>query len=217
MLSHTLYRPRRTDRQLLGCAVWLSSYYVLRTRQGPFHQGGSGTSMEIPRLVPLARDDRQGKAPRPQGFTRSLPSCCAAASRHSDDVPCPGPYPGIPATRPNCHPDGARRAIGGISNSEPLPLEMVKPCPGADDTKESLSFGRQPSPFKGRNQSWFHPLRTPSQPGAAAPGPHGGQRAVVTPFAYHLPAAMHRPPAARCCHPIVFVLLFENKAGVCFR
>ena len=94
---------------------------------------------------------------------------------------------------------------------------MAKPCLGADHTKESLSFGRQPSFFKGRNQSWFHPLRTPSRPGAAAPGPHGGLGAIASAFACHLPAAMHRPPAARFYHPIVFVLFFENKAGVCFR
>ena len=81
---------------------------------------------------------------------------------------------------------------------ESQPHWKVKPCPGADHTKESLSFGRQPSFFKGRNQSWFHPLRTPSRPGAAAPGPHRGQRAVDGFSAYHLPAAMHRPPAARC-------------------
>ena len=116
-----------------------------------------------------------------------------------------------------CHPDGARRAIGGISNPEPLLPWKAEPCLGADHTKESLSFERQPSLFKGRNQSWFHPLRTPSRPGAAAPGPHGGQRAGGGAFAYHLPAAMHRPPAARCYHPIVFVLLFENKAGFCLR
>ena len=91
----------------------------------------------------------------------------------------------------------ASSASRGISNFRPLPLEMVKPCPGADHTKEFLSFEKQPSLFKGRNQSWFHPLRTPSRPGAAAPGPHGGQRAVGGAFACHLPAAMHQPPAAR--------------------
>ena len=48
---------------------------------------------------------------------------------------------------------------------------MAGPCLGADHTKEFLSFEKQPSLFKGRNQSWFHPLRTPSRPGAAAPGP----------------------------------------------
>ena len=88
---------------------------------------------------------------------------------------------------------------------------------GSVYTKESLSFGKQPSPFKGRNQSWFHPLRTPSRPGAAAPGPQGGQRAVVGFSACHRPAAMHRPPAARFYHPIVFVLFFENKEKFCLR
>ena len=57
---------------------------------------------------------------------------------------------------------------------EPQPPGMAGPFLGVDDTKEFLSFERQPSFFKGRNQSWFHPLRTPSRPGAAAPGPHGG-------------------------------------------
>ena len=66
----------------------------------------------------------------------------------------------------------------GISNSEPLPSCGKGTCLGADHTKEFLSFGKQPSFFKGRNQSWFHPLRTPSRPGAAAPGPHRGQRAM---------------------------------------
>ena len=74
---------------------------------------------------------------------------------------------------------------------------MAGPCLGAINTKESLSFEKQPSPFKGRNQSWFHPLRTPSRPGAAAPGPHGGLGTIVSSFAYYLPAATHRPPAAR--------------------
>ena len=94
---------------------------------------------------------------------------------------------------------------------------MVEPCLGAINTKESLSFGKQPSLFKGRNQSWFHPLRTPSRPGAAAPGPHGGLGAVVSAFAYPLPAALHRPPAARFYHSVVIVSRFGSKAGFCFR
>ena len=94
---------------------------------------------------------------------------------------------------------------------------MVGPCLGADHTKEFLSFGRQPSLFKGRNQSWFHPLRTPSRPGAAAPGPHGGQRAGEGAFACHRPAAMHRPPAARFRDSFVIVSRFESKAGLCPR
>ena len=94
---------------------------------------------------------------------------------------------------------------------------MAGPCLGADHTKESLSFGRQPSSFKGRNQSWFHPLRTPSRPGAAAPGPHGGLGAGVGFFAYHLPAAMHRPPAARFYHSVGIVSRFGDKTGFCFR
>ena len=94
--------------------------------------------------------------------------------RNSGGPRCPGPCLGIPATHPNCHPDGARRATHGISNPEPLPSGGKGICLGVDHTKESLSFGRQPSLFKGRNQSWFHPLRTPSRPGAAAPGPQRG-------------------------------------------
>ena len=96
-----------------------------------------------------------------------------------------------------CLSSRASETSRGISNPEPLLPWMAGPCLGADHTKESLSFAKQPSPFKGRNQSWFHPLRTPSRPGAAAPGPHGGQRAIGGFFAYHLPAARHRPPAAR--------------------
>ena len=84
-------------------------------------------------------------------------------------------------------------AIGGISNPEPLLSWKVKPCLGADHTKESLSFAKQPSPFKGRNQSWFHPLRTPSRPGAAAPGPHGGWgQAVVSPHTIYRPRCTDR-------------------------
>ena len=79
---------------------------------------------------------------------------------------------------------------------------------GAVYTKESLSFGKQPSLFKGRNQSWFHPLRTPSRPGAAAPGPHGGLGVIDGFFAYHRPAAMHRPPAARFWGSVGIVWLF---------
>ena len=65
-------------------------------------------------------------------------------------------------------------ATHGISIPEPLLLWMAGFFLGADHTKEFLSFEKQPSFFKGRNQSWFHPLRTPSRPGAAAPGPHRG-------------------------------------------
>ena len=99
----------------------------------------------------------------------------------------------------------------GISNPEPLPLWKVEPCLGADHTKEFLSFEKQPSFFKGRNQSWFHPLRTPSRPGAAAPGPRRGQWAVVGFSANQRPAAMHRPPAARFRDSFAIVSLFESK------
>ena len=68
----------------------------------------------------------------------------------------------------------ASAASRGIVGPEFQPPGIAGPCLGADNTKESLSFRRQPSLFKGRNQSWFHPLRTPSRPGAPAPGPHGG-------------------------------------------
>ena len=87
VLSHTLYRPRRTDRQLLGVETLLASYDFLRTGRGFFHQGGSDSSMEIPRLALLARDDRSGKAPRPRGFTGSLPSCYAATPWNPGDSP----------------------------------------------------------------------------------------------------------------------------------
>ena len=57
-LSHTIYRPRCTDRQLLGFTVLLASCHVLGTRQGFVFGGGWDSGLEIPRLVPLARDDR---------------------------------------------------------------------------------------------------------------------------------------------------------------
>ena len=113
---------------------------------------------------------------------------------------------------PPCLSSRASETSRGISNPEPLPSCGKGTCLGADHTKEFLSFEKQPSPFKGRNQSWFHPLRTPSRPGAAAPGPHGGLGAVVGAFACHLPAAMHRPPAARFRDSFVIVSLFESRA-----
>ena len=179
--------------------------------------------------------------------------------------PHPGPYPGIPAAHPNCHPERAQRAEGSptrnlnrpgipvphpaptltpesrrptlsvipserseprdlhpeipailrprglpsnchpteprsgdprISNPEPLLSGGKGTCLGADHTKESLSFSKQPSPFKGRNQSWFHPLRTPSRPGAAAPGPRRGAASSRWPF--RIPSTGPAPPTASC-------------------
>ena len=75
VLSHAIDRPRCTDRQLLGDEILLSSFYFLRTRKGFAFASGWDSGLEIPRLVSLARDDRQGKTPRPRGLTRSLPSC----------------------------------------------------------------------------------------------------------------------------------------------
>ena len=154
------------------------------------------------------------------GFGVLLASCHVLGTRQGSchhEIPAPTlsrPLPGHPDIL-LCLSSRASAASRGISNPEPLPSCGKGTCLGADDTKEFLSFGKQPSLFKGRNQSWFHPLRTPSRPGAAAPGPHGGLGAIVGAFACHLPAAMHRPPAARFYHPIVFVLFFENKAKFC--
>ena len=155
--SHTIYRPRGTDRQLFGDETLLSSYDLLRATQVL-------STKESQRL----------------NLSRPLP-------RNPSDPP-------QLSSRRSCR----RQRLEGSPTRNRCHFWMVQPCPGADDTKESLSFERQPSLFKGRNQSWFHPLRTPSRPGAAAPGPHGGQRAVEGAFVYHLPAAPHRPPAARC-------------------
>ena len=51
VLSHAIDRPRCTDRQLLGDEILLASYDLLRIDQGPFHQGGSASSMEIPPIA----------------------------------------------------------------------------------------------------------------------------------------------------------------------
>ena len=53
MLSHTIYRPRCTDRQLLGVTFRLSSYYFLRTRRGFVFVSGWDSGLEIP---PIAAD-----------------------------------------------------------------------------------------------------------------------------------------------------------------
>ena len=50
-LSHTIYRPRCTDRQLLGFGVLLTSCRVLGTRQGFVFVGGWGSGLEIPPIA----------------------------------------------------------------------------------------------------------------------------------------------------------------------
>ena len=117
-----------------------------------------------------------------------------------------------------CLSSRASSASRGISNPEPRPFWLAEDFLGADHTKEFLSFEKQPSFFKGRNQSWFHPLRTPSRPGAAAPGPQ--RRAAISRWFLRIPSTGRAPPTASCSvlgYSFVIVLPFENNTGLCPR
>ena len=156
---------------------FLGSLAVLT--QTPAKTGGFGSKWEL-------RRERGALFSRPGGSTgpgrkpdgpinrssrRSLPSICI-----STELP--------------------QAAIGGISNSESQPPAKTKPCLGADHTKGFLSFEKQPSPFKGRNQSWFHPLKTPSRPGAAGPWTPWG--AAVNRRFLRMPSTGRDAPTASC-------------------
>ena len=148
---------------------------------------------------------------------RTRQGCALVVTQNPGGPPYPDPHSVIPTSYNVCHPERVER-VEGISNPKPLLSKMAGAGLGVDYTKEFLSFGRQPSLFKGRNQSWFHPLRTPSRPSWPRPlDPDGGQRAVGGAFAYHLPAALHRPPAARFWGSVDVVSRFGDKAGFCFR
>ena len=134
-LSHAFYRPRCTDRQLLGITIQLSSYYFLRTRQS-FAFAGDWDSgwRSLGSRCSLGMTDQV----RPRG-RRVLPGPCH---------PTALPHLGIPAAHPNCHPDGARRAIGGISNSEPLPPWWKGSC---GILKKSYDVNGLPKPSSWRS------------------------------------------------------------------
>ena len=109
---------------------------------------------------------------------------------------------------PFCRYRAAFWEQGGV-----LATKVAGPCLGAAYTKESLSLGRQPSLFKGRNQSWFHPLRTPSRPGAPAPGPQRGAGNNRWPF--RIPSTGRDAPTASCSvlrYSFVIVSRFESRA-----
>ena len=154
--------------------------FVLLSRLfGPYPPPGNGSAWPVPR-------------PRGRGPGIPAPDPVPARAWESRQPTLSGLLLRNPGGSP-CLSSRASSASRGISNFRPLPLGMVEPCLGAINTKESLSFGKQPSLFKGRNQSWFHPLRTPSRPGAAAPGLHGGWgQAVVSPHTIYRPRCTDR-------------------------
>ena len=111
--------------------------------------------MEIPRLVPLARDDRSGKAPRPL-------------------------LPWNPGDPPYCHPDGAcfagdwrdlQPGIPATSEGKTLPCSQKIIRRQLDGKTEQLAVGAS-RPADGMRKH----LRLPAAPGGVlGPGPRVGK------------------------------------------
>ena len=167
VLSHAIDRPRCTDRQLLGVGIPLASYGVLRTTQGSAKVAAVPAWRSLGSLCSLGMTDQA--RPRGRGV---LPGPCHLVTL---------PHLGIPATHPNCHPDGA--AIGGDwRDLQPrISATTENKPPALSPKRDTMPAEPQHRAAGGRCIAagrWYAkaPPPVPSPPwgpGAAAPGREG--------------------------------------------
>ena len=93
VLSHTIDRPRCTDRQLLGDETLLSSYHFLRATQGPCRQGIPAPD-PVPAFIWPSRRPNMTVIPSEWNESRDLQPGIAAIS-DSGGLPWGRPHEGI--------------------------------------------------------------------------------------------------------------------------